>query len=66
MVLDRLRVLSLADSDHLRVLLQDHRAIAAAIRARDIPAALERLERHTARVLTTLDGLEGRNKEFFE
>ncbi|MEX2518247.1 MAG: GntR family transcriptional regulator, partial [Paracoccaceae bacterium] len=65
-VLDRLRVLSLADTNHLRILQKDHEAIVAALLARDAEAANAALELHLARVLTTLGELERRNRDFFE
>lgn len=63
--LDRLRVLSLSDSGHLQMLLADHIDILAAVTAGDTPRALDNLQAHLERVLTTLGDLKDRNQKFF-
>lgn len=65
LVLDRLRVLSLTNPDHLLELLADHRAIVAAIVAGNTAAAQASMRLHLSRVLATLNDLKQRNHEYF-
>ena len=64
-MLTRLRRLSRAEGGYMRDLLDEHVGILAAIRDADAKTARERLLRHVRRVLSTLDGLQRRNGDYF-
>jgi len=61
--LDRLRVLSLDDTDHMTRLLAEHEGILASIRNRYTGQALDRMRRQLRRVLATLSDLIGANRD---
>jgi DNA-binding GntR family transcriptional regulator len=65
-VLDRLRVLSLNDSDHMTKLLDDHRRIFDAIAAGYNGQAIDRMRRHLRHILDTLSSLIDANQDYFE
>jgi DNA-binding GntR family transcriptional regulator len=65
-VLDRLRVLSLNDSDHMAKLLDDHRRIFDAIAAGYSGQAIDRMRRHLRQILDTLSSLIDANQDYFE
>lgn len=64
--LDRLRVLSLDDADHMARLWTDHRAILDAIREGSADRAKDAMRGHLRRVLTTLSDLIAANRDFFD
>ena len=64
--LDRLRVLSLNDSDRMGELLSEHEGIFNAIQNGDKDQAFERMRQHLRRVLATLSDLVAANRDFFE
>lgn len=64
--LDRLRVLSLTDADHMARLLQDHRGILAALDARDPGRAVAATRAHLRRVLGTLSTLAAAHGDYFD
>lgn len=64
--LDRLRVLSLNDSDHMARLLTEHEGILDAVRRGYSGQALDRMRRHLRNVLKTLSGLIEANRDFFD
>lgn len=64
--LDRLRVLSLNDTEHMSRLLAEHEGILDAVRHGYSGQALDRMRRHLRTVLKTLSGLIEANREFFE
>lgn len=64
--LDRLRVLSLNDADHMTRLLTEHEGILDAVRNGYSGQALDRMRRHLRNVLKTLSGLIEANREFFD
>ena len=64
--LDRLRVLPLSDRAHTGMLLDQHRAIFAAIVARDTGAARDAMRTHLRAVLGTLSDLKARHAGLFE
>jgi len=64
--LDRLRVLALSDRDHIGMLLDQHRAIHAAILKRDAGAAQAAMRIHLRAVLDTLADLKTRHADLFE
>ncbi len=64
--LDRLRVFSLGDTDHMTRLLEEHRAILAAIRARDVDEAVEAMRSHLRSILSALSSLIAAHTDFFE
>lgn len=66
MVLDRLRVLSLGDGDHMAQLYTDHRAVFEAICAGDGAAAERAMRTHLRRVLGTLSALIARHRDYFD
>lgn len=64
--LDRLRVLSLDDADHMARLLAEHEGIFDSIRSGFTGQALDRMRRHLRRVLATLSDLIEANRDFFD
>ena len=64
--LDRLRVLSLNDAEHMTRLLAEHEAILDAVRNGYSGQALDRMRRHLRTVLKTLSGLIEANRDFFD
>lgn len=64
--LDRLRVLSLNDADHMSRLLTEHEGILESVRMGYCGQALDRMRRHLRNVLKTLTGLIEANREFFD
>lgn len=64
--LDRLRVLSLNDAEHMTRLLAEHEGILEAVRNGYSGQALDRMRRHLRTVLKTLSGLIEANREFFD
>ncbi len=65
-VLDRLRILSLADAQRKTELLADHRRILDAVVARDTDAGLEQMQQHLRAVLVDLASLIQAHHSFFE
>ena len=63
--LDRLRVLSLSDNAHLKMLLAHHIALLWAVTAHDAHRARDLLQSHLDRVLTTLGDLKAQNQDYF-
>ncbi|WP_179378698.1 GntR family transcriptional regulator [Jannaschia marina] len=63
--LDRLRVFSLSDPAVLTRLLEEHRAILAAVRAGDVETAAAAMRAHLRAVLSLLDGLVATRSEYF-
>ena len=64
-LLTRLRRLSRAEGGYMQDLLDEHAGILDAIRRADADTARERLQHHVRRVLSTLDGLQRRNGDYF-
>lgn len=64
--LDRLRVFSLGDTDHMTRLLEEHRAILDAIRGRDTDRAVEAMRTHLRSILSALSSLIAAHTDFFE
>jgi len=63
--LDRLRVLPLSDRAHIGMLLDQHRAIFAAVVAQDAGAARAEMRTHLRAVLGTLNDLKARHADLF-
>lgn len=66
MVLDRLRVLSLRDGTHLRLMLAQHKAMFEAINAGDSTKAETVAMEHLRSVIETMDKLARDHGEYFE
>ena len=66
MVLDRLRVLSLNDEEHVRLLFDEHKAIFQAVVDSDKDEATRMIQQHLKSVLDTLSTLTERHRNFFE
>ncbi len=64
--LDRLRVLSLDNADHMAQLLAEHEGIYEAIKNGLTEQALDRTRRHLRRVLATLSDLIAANRDYFD
>ena len=64
--LDRLRILSLSDGDHIARLLDQHQGILSAILARDTAKAVAAMRSHLRVVLTTLADLKSRHADLFD
>ena len=64
--LDRLRVLSLNNADHMTRLLVEHEGILDAVRNGYSGQALDRMRRHLRTVLKTLSSLIEANRDFFD
>lgn len=65
-ILDRLRVLSLDNMEHMTVLVNDHRAIFEAIQAGNKKEARKNVRTHLRRVLDTLSDLFKEHREYFD
>jgi DNA-binding GntR family transcriptional regulator len=63
---DRLCVLSLSKDDRLPVLLEDHRAIADAVKANDGDRAVEIGMLHLSRLDKTIERITTTNANYFE
>ncbi|WFE91208.1 GntR family transcriptional regulator [Roseibium porphyridii] len=66
MVLDRLRVLSLRDKNHLGFLKDEHARIFEAICAQDLSEAVRFGELHFSSILKVLSDLEIRHSDYFD
>ncbi len=66
MALDRLRALSLDEADHMGELVTQHTAIFRAVEKRQKKAARRLMQAHLRTVLTTLESLADRHREYFE
>ena len=66
MVLDRLRVLSLDDTSHIKTLHRQHADIFEAIAKQDSKSAVSVMTEHLTSVLQTLSTLAARHREYFE
>lgn len=64
--LDRLRVLSLNSTEHLTLLLADHRNIFEAIHSGEKANARKSVRKHTRRVLDTLSDLFHEHRNYFD
>lgn len=63
---DRLCTLSLSKVDRVPELIDDHRAIAEAVKARDAGRAVERGMRHLSRLDRTIEQISATNANYFE
>ena len=65
-VLNRLRVLTLGDHDHMRRLREEHQEIFDGLLAQDKQCAIKAIRAHVQTVLKTLSSLVSRHADYFE